>query len=235
MTVGQKQQLYARAFAVVRSSTAGGPRPALHRAPPFGNVLFWEHQQQMFLRCRYFSTNQRGNNNNGNPYLILGVPVNSSYDAVKAAFLKKALQHHPDRSPEQKSKKDSTTQFVCIRHAFEEILQDHKKGGGTVVSNNDAWQPPVWNSDAEFEVWFRRNTNDHLTFKVCDKTRAEIIHVYNTMAQGGKDKGGYWEMARQMAERETVIGVHRSGGPAVGQLESSTTTSTSIRRRRRKR
>ena len=209
--------------------------------------LFPAHQR--LLRRTFSSKHYRHNNgsSSANPYLVLGVPVNSSYETVKSAFLKQAMEHHPDLASSNKNNGD-TTIFVRIRQAFEEIVQDHKKGGAATSRDNKAWQnaASTWKNEAEFQEWFRQETSNHLTFDMSHDTRQEVIRVYRTMSNGGRDlRGGYWEMARQLAEREAVIGVADNsssttrGGGAAGQLEvagktSSSSSSSNLRRRRKR-
>lgn len=200
---------------------------------------FFHQQQQRPFSFKHY----RHAGGSNNPYVILGVPVNSSYQEVKAAFLKQAMEHHPDRSAagdSSSSKKDTAT-FIRMRHAFEEIVEDHKKGGalhGAAGTNNNnvddaSWQgQATWSSDEEFREWFRHETSNHLTFDMCEKTRAEVIHVYKTMSAGGKDKGGYWEMARQLAERENVAGINMTGR-STRKLASGKSSTTMRRRRKR--
>ena len=49
-----------------------------------------------------------------NPYDVLGVPRGATEDAVKAAYRKKAKQHHPDLSRNGKS-----DEFLRVQTAFD--------------------------------------------------------------------------------------------------------------------
>ena len=158
----------------------------------------------------------------GNPYTVLGVPVNSDYETVKHAFLRAAMEHHPD----QHARDDvaaATDRFVRIRKAFEEIVIDKPDDD----NGDDA--PDSWKTDPDLAPYFRV-TNEFLTFNMDSKTRKEVIHVFRTMSHGGKDKGGYWDMARLIAEREAA---------APSDLEKParqlTTGKATLNRRRRKR
>lgn len=145
------------------------------------------------------------------PYSVLNVPMNSSYETVKAAFLKAALKHHPDHS-----KQADTAAFIRVRKAFEEImyhtgsgnsinLKNNNSNGGDSSSTSDTTNSEtLWKSDEEFQAWFRHATGEFLSFEMSHDTRQEVINVYRTMgfSPAGTDKGGYWEMARQLAERE---------------------------------
>jgi hypothetical protein len=134
-----------------------------------------------------------------NPYAVLNVPQNSSYETVKAAFIKAALRHHPDHSKSP----DSTSEFVRIRQAFEQIVSS--TAAGKHANDDDSNGPVVWETDADFNEWFKMATGEHLAFEMNHQTRQEVIHVYRTMSAGGLDRGGHWEMARQLTEREDML------------------------------
>jgi hypothetical protein len=145
------------------------------------------------------------------PYAILGVPQNSDYTIVKQAFLKAAMHHHPDRNSNNRPSADAQAAFIRYRQAFEQIIQKNSMKGIDESS-----------SEPEISPHFRE---DHLAFEMDDATRKEVIRAYETLSHGGKDKGGYWEMARQLAERE-------SSRPAqVHRLEPGT---VAMRRRKKK-
>jgi DnaJ-class molecular chaperone len=160
-----------------------------------------------------------------NPYRVLDVPMNSNYDTVKTAFLKAALQHHPDHS-----KRADTAAFIRIRKAFEEIVS--QTVDSNVASTDTTKRSPVvvqktWKSDAEFQAWFRQATGEFLTFDMNHDTRQEVIRAYRTMSAGGKDKGGYWEMARQLAEQEDAVRGQHSAQHSARRSSSSSTASPS--------
>jgi DnaJ-class molecular chaperone len=158
-----------------------------------------------------------------NPYRVLNVPVNSNYDTVKTAFLKAALQHHPDHS-----KQANTAAFIRIRQAFEEIVsQTSATSTDTSVGTTTSPVVQTWKSDAEFQAWFRQATGEFLAFDMNHDTRQEVIRAYRTMSAGGKDKGGYWEMARQLAEREDAVQGQTAGRSSSASIKSSSISSTS--------
>jgi DnaJ-class molecular chaperone len=168
-----------------------------------------------------------------NPYTVLNVAVNSNYETVKAAFLKAALQHHPDHSKSI----NSTVAFVRIRQAFEEIVSYQNDNINNTTGHDKACK--TWSSDSEFYEWFKKETGEHLAFDMNHETRQEVIHVYRTMSSGGRDRGGYWEMARLLAEREDAF--HRAGGShskdsdedtLTSRQASTSPTSTRFRRKR---
>jgi DnaJ-class molecular chaperone len=176
------------------------------------------------------------------PFDILGVPKNSTYDFVKRRFIELAMNTHPDiissSSPndnndndvDAEKKRDATDEFIRLRQAFEAIREDLDED-----NNIASW------SDDNFKAWFFEETGHHdIMFKMDLTTRKEVIDIANNQSQGGLDKGGMWEMARNMAEQEKnlkkqknnhhhskkSIGLEESAGPSQG--------SNTTRRRRRK-
>lgn len=201
----------------------------------FGQKTFWlstygwQDQQSYLLSSSSFL--------HDNPYTVLKVPVGSSYEIVKKAFITAALQYHPDHNKNNKSNEDnkSTEEFIRIRKAFEQIVSSKS----TSEKYNAEDDRPVWRNDEEFYQWFQQVTSEHLTFEMNHQTRQEVIHVYRTMSSGGRDRGGYWEMARQLAEREDAF--RQAGGQTVsvdtdkspfGQEVPTPTPHSSIRRKR---
>lgn len=181
------------------------------------------------LGSRFFATATSSGTPTDNPYRVLNVPINSTYETVKAAFLKAALQHHPDHS-----KEPDTTAFLRVRQAFEAIAyvsrsQDGDDGGADTAGK----RKPSWKSDAEFQEWFRANTGEFLSFEMNHQTRQEVIRVYRTMSSGGRDKGGYWEMARLLAEREDAVGSGESDS-VVGKLSPGVPPPGQLRPRKKR-
>ena len=164
---------------------------------------------------RFFSSSSQ---HVGNPYEVLGVPINSDYSTVKQAFLRAALEHHPDQQDRDEARA-ATDRFVRIRKAFEDIACDKQ----------DANEPASWKNDPDLTPYFHA-TNEFLTFHMDDQTRKEVIHAFKTLSHGGKDKGGYWDMARQITEREDAA--PSDAGEPMRQLS---TGKPSLSRRRRKR
>lgn len=118
------------------------------------------------------------------PYAILGIPSNSSFAVVKQAFIKLALQTHPDQVGNQNG---SVEKFLRIRQAFESIQHESKNGGKNAG-------PSGWSAE-ELQEWWRQETGEFLSFHMSNQTRHEVIRAYHTMGPtAGRDKGGYWEM-----------------------------------------
>jgi exopolysaccharide biosynthesis predicted pyruvyltransferase EpsI len=153
--------------------------------------------------------------------------MNSSYETVKAAFIKAAMQHHPDHSKSL----NSNAEFVRIRQAFEEIISVVRSNNNNGTDNNTKHE--TWESDAEFNEWFTMQTGEYLTFEMNQQMRQEVIHVYRTMSSGGRDRGGHWEMARLLTEREDAF--HRAGSVRNEQKSAAShehkSTDTPLRRK----
>ena len=159
-----------------------------------------------------------------NPHEILGIRPGSSYAQVKQAFLKAAMQYHPDQAQEGKDK-CSTSEFVRIRQAFEQIVSSSSRQQEQDGVSHD------WVHDADLEPYFRQRTAEFLTFDMDESTRKEVVSTYEQiLATGGNVKGGYWDMARQLAEREAARGTEQAEEPVL--LDGS---NTSVQRRPRKR
>ena len=125
------------------------------------------------------------------PFHVLGIPRASPYSEVKAAFVKLALEHHPDTSTSKCP--SSGDQFTRIRQAFESIQQVN---GQTKVIE----QPQQW-SDESLRIWILHETGQNLSFQMNAETRRQVASAAS-LSQGGLDKGGMWELARTIARQE---------------------------------
>mmetsp|Transcript_27871 Transcript_27871/g.76717 ORF Transcript_27871/g.76717 Transcript_27871/m.76717 type:complete len:206 (-) Transcript_27871:35-652(-) len=167
-------------------------------------------QRQHLCQLQHFSTTSYHGS-----FQILGIPSNSSTDDIKKAFLKQAMRVHPDRGGNVK-------EFVRLRSAFEHIM-------GT-----DSEQTANSGTNYNWQDWFSRETGLDMAFEMNESTRREVIDAYKKLAKGGKTpKGGYWELARVMAEHEENNGPRRGPGPVL-QLSASNNNDGSMRRPRRR-
>jgi DnaJ-class molecular chaperone len=161
-----------------------------------------------------------------NPYEILGIQKNATYDEARRRFVELALRHHPDTSVSSTDddKDKSMKDFIRFRQAFE-ALREGKDG--MIYTRGEEDESSLWSSDEEFNAWFYEETG-HADIMFCMdiKTRKEVIDVVNNQAQGGLDRGGMWEMARKMAEQEEMLKhqKRRFKNATVG-LESSSSSS----------
>lgn len=169
--------------------------------------------------CRHFASSTNCGSDNGhhrrgrrsrphvtvraeNPFDILGIPESSIYQDAKRRFIELALQHHPDKTPDDTEKAHNMEQFVRFRQAFE-ILRDDGNGMATTDAKDES---SVWSSDEEFNAWFYEETgHSDILFRMDIVTRKKVIDVANNQVQGGMDRGGMWEMARKMAEQEEIL------------------------------
>jgi hypothetical protein len=166
------------------------------------------------------------------PFAVLGLDdtkvTTLTYDEVKKAFLQLALKYHPDRPG------GSADKFRQVHHAFKRIRE---LPNGTLVCVDDIhtkydknWTEQQQRHDDSVQKWMNHN----LSFYMNSMTRKEISHVAKTMAPGGLDKGGMWELARLVSMQEdTTNNNHSKDVPppielAVGELKKSET-----RRKRR--
>lgn len=152
-------------------------------------------------------------------YTTLGISKRATSEEIKRSFIELALRYHPDRADGHQER------FVEIRQAFEELCLKNDSDSGDSSSS-----PPCGWSQHDLKQWYQQQTGDFLTFDMSEATRKEVIHVYRTMSAGGKDKGGYWEMARQLAEKED----NKQGGDEeeIKLLEAS---DSGLNRRKRRR
>lgn len=176
-----------------------------------------------------------------NPFGILGIPKNSTYQTVKRRFIELALKHHPDTSQRDENdydEKDGAEVFIQLREAFESIRENSDGTARLANSGEDS----SWTND-EFQAWFYDETgHQDIMFKMDLKTRKDVIDIANHQAQGGLDKGGMWEMARAMAEQAKSLSTHPRSGLSKAQSigvearasESPGSAESSSRRRRRR-
>lgn len=170
-----------------------------------------------------------------NPFNILGIPKNSSYEGVKRRFIDLALQHHPDVVSKDDDDTTNVEEFIRLRQAFEAIRESSDGSARLAKEDDSSW------SDDNFQAWFYEETgHQDIMFKMDLGTRKEVIEIANSQAQGGLDKGGMWEMARIMAQQQEDLKAKKSQHSkksSVG-LESGSNkedkNSSTRRRRRRK-
>ena len=98
-------------------------------------------------------------------YEILGVQRNASAGAIKAAFRKLAMQHHPDRNPGDKA---AEQRFKEINEAYEVLKDDSKRaaydqfghaafepglGGGAVAAASISAASPTCSTTCSAISW----------------------------------------------------------------------------------
>lgn len=191
--------------------------------------LLQAHAPQSFLFIRAVSKQYRylSSSSSSCPFSVLGIPKSSSYKDVKQAFVKLALEHHPDTA---EKKKDDNTSFHDIRQAFESIVETDN--GRAVLSTEDQ-QQQQW-TDESLDEWFHQETGQHLGFHMNLKTRQQVAHVSNNMAPGGLDKGGMWAMADHIAKQQANSNGNSMEEDPLHVTSGRNDTITSTRRRRKK-
>ena len=122
----------------------------------------------------------------------------------------------------------STATFIRIRQAFE-VLREGQNGVAE-VTNEVQWR------EEELRDFMNEQTAEFLSFKMDHETRLAVIQTVTTenLSPGGLDRGGTWEMARMLAQRERGIPTTKDGfGVDAKQLTALTESSSRRRRKRR--
>ncbi len=83
-------------------------------------------------------------NNKRDYYEVLGVERNASEQELKSAYRKLALEHHPDRNPD--NKEESEEKFKEITEAYGVLADSQKRAaydrfGHSGVSTTGGWNP----------------------------------------------------------------------------------------------
>ena len=114
---------------------------------------------------------------------LLGCDASSGRDDVRDAFYELAKKHHPDRNP------DGLEYFKKLVVAFE----DARSGADAAAADDDD----------EFEMTGAAADPLAVFLRVEAERAAELrreLTAANALSAGGLDKGGMWELARQVAE-----------------------------------
>jgi len=227
------------------------PLSLIRRSQPLGhhfcflflsnsNKFFQDHLQLLqagvncaFVRisCRFVSSSPPRHD----PFRVLGLPRGSSYQQVKERFVKLALQHHPDRQEQDgnsggsnnaaaSTSTENTTTFIQVRQAFEVIREGHN--GIAQATHESQW------SDDELRKFMEEQTSEFLSFKMDHETRQAVIQTVTNLSPGGLDRGGTWEMARMLAQREKCA-PNRDDDLDAKQVSATAASSRGMRRRRR--
>lgn len=161
------------------------------RAPPRVSTTIYPRRTPSQLR--FLSNNNSNNHKKEDPFQVLGLTPGSSYQTAKEAFLKLALEHHPDKQ-NGKTNDNTSDHFIRIRQAFEVIKEG--ANGQALVTDETQW------TQEEIHEFMEEQTSHFLSFRMDHATRKEVIETHNNLSEGGLDRGGTWMMARMLAERE---------------------------------
>ena len=143
----------------------------------------------MNVGCQRHSITTKSNN----PFHVLGVSPSSSFRTVQKAFVKLAMEHHPDTAASGK-KQDAAINFVRIRQAFERIRDGGRSyQNGDDCSDEHGSETPSWTED-DFLKWF----NDQTGLRLTSQQRRELVHLYRSRVPGGRYDGPSWDLARRL-------------------------------------
>lgn len=109
------------------------------------------------------------------PFLILGVSRKDTYGEVKSAFIRVAMQLHPDTSSASttKEKEDNKEKFVAARKAFEAIVAG-PNGLAILESESENFQ-----EEDDFDTWFKMETGHDMPYMDA-KTMKEVAEMTET-------------------------------------------------------
>ena len=133
-----------------------------------------------------------------NPYQILGVPKNASPSQIKAAYRKLAMKHHPDRQPDDNSKRQAGEIFAKISNAYEIIGDENSR------RVFDAEQ-----QHAQDQRNFQHNNHPHFHHQFHDP--------FQVFAQAFADEFGNTQRSRGMGMDPFFSGFSPFGGSFFGR------------------
>jgi curved DNA-binding protein CbpA len=153
------------------------------------------------------------------------VSPSSSFETVQKAFIKLALEHHPDTT--DRDDKKSSEHFIRIRTAFERIRDLQEPSSDDKDHTILAW------TEEDFLQWFYEQTGQRLT----SEQRRELVQLYRTQIPGGRYDGPAWELARRLVAEQDAFLRHQQGGATTTTSYKNTKTApkndSNILRRKR--
>ncbi|GMI33905.1 hypothetical protein TrCOL_g5247 [Triparma columacea] len=157
----------------------------------------------------FSSKTSQNSANNINFLKILGVSIEDSQSTtkLKSRFIELAKQTHPDVS----SPPPNLPSFATIRSAFEALMDQAAKNSPTKSPEE---------ATSNFDTWFRQHV-----FSASNSTLDEISAAAS-LSPGGLDKGGMWDLARQVAAEESTrtpdpVPLPPPNPPVYSSIESS--------------
>lgn len=154
------------------------------------------HRRGVAFPCRYAGQRHTiTTNKSNNPFHILGVPPSSSFPTVRKAFVKLALQHHPDTTGAEEK---ASEHFIRIRQAFERI----RDGKPMQQQEEEEFfhETAFWTED-DFLQWFYEQTAVRLT----SDQRRELVSLDRSRIPGAFYGGQHWDLARRLASEQDAF------------------------------
>jgi hypothetical protein len=163
-----------------------------------------------------------------------------TYRAVKTAFLKIAMAHHPDTTEaETQEEMDAHRDiFIRAREAFEMIVPGPD---GAAILRSESPEHAIDDDDENYEsaidvdAWFQSETGHAMPFMDL-QTMREVAKMTETVGHGLDRDGGMWLLAEMVSDN-----VKKGGGDGMSllRLEAGDVTNNShvdgvLRRRRRR-
>jgi hypothetical protein len=141
---------------------------------------------------------------------------------AKRAFLKIAMNHHPDvvenndadtnnnnnngsqqKGSSHKKKEDSVAIFMGAREALDSLVKDPDTGLAALrvdveaAANNNKNEEEERMTDAQFDAWFRSETGHDNPFgmDMDPATMMEVAEMNDSVGHGLDRDGGMWQLA----------------------------------------
>mmetsp|Transcript_4355 Transcript_4355/g.10206 ORF Transcript_4355/g.10206 Transcript_4355/m.10206 type:complete len:235 (+) Transcript_4355:181-885(+) len=218
-------------------------RLALHCPQTWSTSQTTVTSSMVWISNRPFATSRIINN----PFRVLGLPPNASFETVKKTFIKLAMQYHPDTatassssSSSDETSDESSEKFLAIRAAFEQIRHEHDRrqlkpsryNGG---AEDDDDNGELEHTEEDFLDWFHDLTGVRLT----SDQRREMVHIYwkQHKRNGDRDSHGHsWDLARRLVSLQDVfLRNRRKRNPAMNTEDTAAgafSTGPALRRKR---
>jgi len=156
------------------------------------------------------------------PWGVLGIVKHEATVAdAKRAFLKIAMNHHPDMldntnqnenendngqekggDGSSKKKEDSVATFMGAREALDALVKDPTTGLAAlrvdVEAANNKNEEEERMTDAQFDAWFRSETGHDMPFgmdSMDPATMMEVAEMNDSVGHGLDRDGGMWQLA----------------------------------------
>jgi len=176
------------------------------------------------------------------PFIVLGVSSKSDYKTVKRAFLKIAMDNHPDTAEvSTEQEKDILKDvFMKARAAFERVLE---MPDGSCALKEDIEEHGGGNmSKEDFNNWFKRETGtvNPFQFDLDPEIMLEVAEMTEKVQHGLDRDGGMWHLATLVSQsvKEGKGGAQSllklEAGDLVNEQQGSSGSGSGKRRRRKR-